>query len=63
MRFDLGILDSGEQSLPFGLLVHFGFTWALLMKKPILDLVLHIAYWIFMTLAGHLVCLSYLFYF
>ena len=22
MRFDLGTLDSGEQSLPFGLLVH-----------------------------------------
>ena len=23
MRFDLGTLDSGEQSLPFGLLVHY----------------------------------------
>ena len=26
MRFDLGTLDSGERSLPFGLLVHFSFS-------------------------------------
>ena len=27
MRFDLGTLDSGERSLPFGLLVLFHSSW------------------------------------
>ena len=36
MRFDLGTLDSGERSLPFGLLVSFIFLLYIVMMRSMI---------------------------
>ena len=52
MRFDLGTLDSGERSLPFGLLVGYPKIELWISKKRIMDILnsagfLDIQKWIF----------------